>query len=63
MAEHERDTENGSRPERGTGQRQDHRAAPPGHRVPGEGRNLGDTEDAEDEQTTERSGETGEGRD
>jgi hypothetical protein len=23
-------------PDRGTGQRQDHRAAPPGHRLPGE---------------------------
>jgi hypothetical protein len=44
MAE-EQGQQDGSRPERGTGQRQDHRAAPPGHRVPGEAPNLADPEE------------------
>jgi hypothetical protein len=43
MAE-EQEQQDGSQPERGTGQRQDHRAAPPGHRVPGEAPNLADPE-------------------
>lgn len=36
--------QDGSQPERGTGQRQDHRAAPPGHKIPGEAANLDDPE-------------------
>jgi hypothetical protein len=46
-------SEDGSAPERGTGQRQDHRAAPPGHTIPDEGRDpeldeLEENEEAED---------------
>ena len=44
MEEEQHESQDGSQPERGTGQRQDHRAAPPGHRVPGEPPNLDDPE-------------------
>jgi hypothetical protein len=46
----------GSQPERGTGQRQDHRPAPPGHEIPSEPdevddeEGLGPDEEAEDTQ-------------
>jgi hypothetical protein len=57
MTEHDPDPEDGALPERGTGQRQDHRAAPPGHTVPGEAENLADDEDTEtDEQSDDKSG-------
>ena len=46
MDEEKPEREDGSQPERGTGQRQDHRAAPPGHKIPGEAANLGDPEAA-----------------
>jgi hypothetical protein len=42
MDDKKRESQDGSQPERGTGQRQDHRAAPPGHRIPGEPPNLDD---------------------
>jgi hypothetical protein len=48
MEEQKREPEDGSQPERGTGQRQDHRAAPPGHRIPGEPPNLEDPEAADE---------------
>jgi hypothetical protein len=48
MEEQKHEPEDGSQPERGTGQRQDHRAAPPGHRIPGEAPNLDDPEAAEE---------------
>lgn len=44
MANEKPERQDGSQPERGTGQRQDHRAAPPGHKVPGEAANLDDPE-------------------
>jgi hypothetical protein len=46
MDEAKPERQDGSQPERGTGQRQDHRAAPPGHKVPGETANLDDPEAA-----------------
>jgi hypothetical protein len=48
MDERKPERQDGSQPERGTGQRQDHRAAPPGHKVPGESPNLDDPESAEE---------------
>ena len=47
MDDKKRESQDGSQPERGTGQRQDHRAAPPGHRIPGEPPNLDDPEAAD----------------
>jgi len=47
MNEEASERQDGSQPERGTGQRQDHRAAPPGHKIPGEPPNLDDPEAAE----------------
>ncbi|MFL5907790.1 MAG: hypothetical protein ACJ75Z_09375 [Solirubrobacterales bacterium] len=47
MSAEQPDRQDGSQPERGTGQRQDHRAVPPGHEVPNEGSNLDDPEDAD----------------
>ena len=47
MDDEKQEREDGSQPERGTGMRQDHRAAPPGHKVPGEPPNLDDREEAE----------------
>ena len=61
MAGDSPDPEDGSQPQGGTGQRQDHRAAPPGHKVPGEKANLDDPErasvedDDEGDQADERS--------
>lgn len=58
MDDKKRESQDGSQPERGTGQRQDHRAAPPGHRIPGEPPNLDDPEAAdqpEEGQETARS--------
>ena len=46
MAEEKPQRQDGSQPERATGQRQDHRAAPPGHKIPGETPNLDDPEGA-----------------
>jgi hypothetical protein len=46
MDDEKQEREDGSQPERGTGMRQDHRAAPRGHRVPGEPPNLDDAEAA-----------------
>jgi hypothetical protein len=50
MAEEKQERQDGSQPERGTGQRQDHRAAPPGHKIPGEPANLDDPERADEEE-------------
>ena len=47
MEEDQQKRQDGSQPERGTGQRQDHRAAPPGHRIPGEAPNMDDPEAAD----------------
>jgi hypothetical protein len=47
MDDEKQERQDGSQPERGTGQRQDHRAAPPGHRIPGEPPNLDDPEAAD----------------
>jgi hypothetical protein len=47
MDETQPEPEDGSQPERGTGQRQDHRAAPPGHEIPREPDDLDDAEGAE----------------
>jgi hypothetical protein len=44
MDETKREPEDGSQPERGTGQRQDHRPAPPGHEIPREPDDLDDAE-------------------
>jgi hypothetical protein len=49
MADEKPERQDGSQPERGTGQRQDHRAAPPGHKVPGEAANLDDPDATRDE--------------
>jgi len=55
MAEQKRERQDGSQPERGTGQRQDHRAAPPGHKIPGEAANLDDPEREDEEQERQDS--------
>jgi hypothetical protein len=47
--------EDGSQPERGTGQRQDHRAAPPGHEIPREPDDLDDAEAADRDEEDERA--------
>jgi hypothetical protein len=48
--------EDGSQPERGTGHRQDHRPAPPGHEIPREPDDLDEAEVAErDEEEQEAS--------
>jgi hypothetical protein len=48
MDEPKPERQDGSQPERGTGQRQDHRAAPPGHEIPAEPPNLDDSESADE---------------
>jgi hypothetical protein len=50
MDESQREPEDGSQPERGTGQRQDHRPAPPGHEIPREPDDLDDEEAERDEE-------------
>jgi hypothetical protein len=50
MDESQREPEDGSQPERGTGQRQDHRPAPPGHEIPREPDDLDDEEPERDEE-------------
>jgi hypothetical protein len=58
MEDNKPEPENGSQPERGTGQRQDHRAAPPGHEIPRERDEVDDPEaaerDEEDQQDSSR---------
>jgi hypothetical protein len=50
MDDSQREPEDGSQPERGTGQRQDHRPAPPGHEIPREPDDLDDEEAERDEE-------------
>ena len=57
MEDEGHEPQDGSQPDGGTGQRQDHRAAPPGHRIPDEPPNLDDPEAADEGEGAEENSE------